>query len=177
MITWILNKLFRVEEIYGTGTQIHILRWIIGTFRRYKYYIHHFVGPDTSRGIHDHPKRFLTIGIAGSYTEEVRAKDGRITIRTWRAPWIRVFQPSYSHRIIAVDDAWTFVIVSPPIKSWGFYDPDGDYRIYPPTFGLTIYGGKLEDSGEIWSHTIEEGTELKRSPLTEHSSPMRKSMG
>lgn len=78
----LLDRILRLEEINGAGTcPTYLYRW---TLLRLKngigVYLHHFVGNDWSRDLHDHPKRFISVGLWGGYTEETQA--GR---RQWTA--------------------------------------------------------------------------------------------
>jgi hypothetical protein len=80
-------------------------------------YIHHFVGDDWSLDLHDHPKRFISIGLWDSYVETT--KTGR---RVCRAPWIRSFPATHAHRIqTPCGSYWTLVITSGAKREWGFW--------------------------------------------------------
>ena len=67
-----LDRLFgKAEEINGAHRcPTYLYRWIIVSFKHVKIYLHKFVGNDWSRDRHDHPKRFISIGLWGSYLEE-----------------------------------------------------------------------------------------------------------
>lgn len=101
-------------------------------------YLHHFIDDDWSKDFHDHPKRFVSIGLKGSYVEETpfefTDEGGTQTItsrRAYIAPWIRSFPATHRHRIVLdrketftgtwVDDCWTLVIVGPKTREWGFW--------------------------------------------------------
>lgn len=115
----ILNKLFEAEEINGAHRcPTHLYRWTLLKTSWFKIYLHHFVGDDFSRDLHDHPKRFTSIGIWGRYIEET--PDGE---REWRAPWARSFPPEHIHRIRSAysGGAWTLVIVGRQRRQWGFW--------------------------------------------------------
>ncbi len=118
-----INWLFRMEEINGRDRcPTYMYRWTL--FRLGKYmscYLHHFVGDDWSRDMHDHPKRFVSIGLWGQYTEETPAGE-----RIYRAPWIRTFPANHVHRIrLHSGTCWTFVIVFKAVREWGFVTPGG----------------------------------------------------
>ena len=93
-------------------------RWTLLKLRSSAVYLHHFVGDDWSRDLHDHPKRFISIGLCGSYCEETPAGQ-----RMYRAPWIRTFPATHIHRIFLVDGqpCWTIVIVLRATRPWGFW--------------------------------------------------------
>lgn len=112
-----------VEEINGgKRCPTYLYRWelisLLGGHAR--VYLHKFVGDDWSTDLHDHPKRFWSIGLAGSYTEH-RA-DGSSS--SYRAPWIRSFPAEHQHRLTGptrIAPCWTLVIVGRPIRDWGFW--------------------------------------------------------
>lgn len=120
-----------VEEINGGNRcPTYLYRWellsVLGG--RTRVYLHKFVGDDWALDLHDHPKRFWSIGIAGRYTEH-RA-DG--STHKYRAPWIRSFPALHRHRLSGPTPAapcWTVVIVGAPIRDWGFWQ-DGHFVLW-----------------------------------------------
>lgn len=127
----LLTRLFGApEEVNGRHRcDTYLYRWIFLSTRWFKAYVHHFVGDDWSRDFHDHPKRFISIGVKGWYIEERPAADP-----TWphyefvyRAPWIRSFPASHIHRLrVPSKDCWTLVIVLKSVREWGFWH-DGKF--------------------------------------------------
>jgi hypothetical protein len=117
------DRVFRKEEINGHGAcPTYLYRWTLLRLGPIAVYLHHFVGDDWSRDFHDHPKRFITIGLWGRYREETPALwpfKGK-GIHDYRAPWIRTFPAEHQHRIIA-RNCWTLVIVGPKVREWGFW--------------------------------------------------------
>lgn len=83
MLERILMTLFKYEEINGAHrcpTYLHRWtlfqpRWPKALWKGFGIYIHKFVGDDWSRDLHDHPKRFISIGLRGQYREEVFNKE------------------------------------------------------------------------------------------------------
>jgi hypothetical protein len=129
----ILNKLFgQAEEINGRHRcPTYLYRWTLLQWRgHFAVYLHHFVGDDWSYDLHDHPKRFISIGLWGWYIEETPyrcnhdgewAKLGHV-LTTYRAPWIRTFAATHIHRLsVPSKNCWTLVIVLRPVREWGFY--------------------------------------------------------
>jgi len=119
----LINKLFRLEEMDGDGPcGIYLRRWTLFSTPWLKFYLHHFVGDDWSRDLHDHPKRFWSIGLWGKYIEETPSENGVIE-RMYSAPWFRTFPPEHIHRVRLIDDkpAWTLVAVGRPKRDWGFW--------------------------------------------------------
>lgn len=129
-----LNNWFgEAEEINGADRcTTYLFRWVIGEFSyfdlrtrrmgRARTYLHHIVGNDWSRDLHDHPKRFISFGVFGSYLEEtLKGK------RRFRAPWLRTFPAEHKHRLTTPwGPCWTIVIVLETEREWGFW-PDGRF--------------------------------------------------
>jgi hypothetical protein len=81
-------------------------------------YLHHFVGDDWSFDLHDHPKRFLSIGLWGWYLEHTP----NAPPRRWHAPWVRSFPAEHIHRLtVPSKNCWTLVWVGKPVREWGFW--------------------------------------------------------
>ena len=129
----LLNRIFGEPEEINGGERCPtcLWRWTIAKWRGRGIYLHHFVADDWSLDLHDHPKRFISVGLKGRYVEitpdhgnEVR----QTKTRTLTAPWIRSFPATHVHRIRMVrgwmgqiEDCWTLVIVLKPVRSWGFW--------------------------------------------------------
>jgi len=121
--TW-LTKLFgEPEQINGANRCLtYLWRWIIADRSTWKAYLHKFTGSDWSRDLHDHPKRFISIGLLGSYLEE--SPSG---FKRYRAPWIRTFPAEHRHRLTTPwGPCWTLVIVLKTEREWGFWN-DGRF--------------------------------------------------
>lgn len=142
----ILDRLFGVaEEINGAHRcATYLFRWVLFSCRWFKVYLHHFVGNDWSRDMHDHPKRFISIGLRGSYVE--RTPDGS---RQYRAPWFRTFPATHIHRIVEVHKCWTLVIVGKEVRGWGFWHHFGPHyrpaRFIPWRDYVKGWGAKIAD--------------------------------
>jgi hypothetical protein len=119
MSEW-LNKVFgQAEEINGdTRCPTYLYRWTLFARKgKFAIYLHHFVNDDWSRDLHDHPKRFISIGLWGWYIETTPAGD-----KTYSAPWIRTFPATHIHRLsVPSKNCWTLVIVLRPVREWGFW--------------------------------------------------------
>jgi hypothetical protein len=152
----LLSRFFRHEEINGANrcpTYLH--RWTLfqpkrprALWRGFGIYLHQFVGDDWSRDLHDHPKRFISIGLKGGYIEWTPMKVTQCNVftdvdgveiarsdetpllldsqqaRTYRAPWFRTFPAEHVHRLSLLADrrpCWTLVIVLWHVREWGFW--------------------------------------------------------
>lgn len=113
--------LFEHETIDGDGLcPVYLHRWTLLKAFGCALYLHKFVGDDWAGDLHDHPKRFISIGLWGRYTEH-RA-DG--STREYRAPWVRTFPAEHRHRISGPTvrrPCWTLVIVLRAVRPWGFW--------------------------------------------------------
>lgn len=147
---WITRLFGAAEEINGGGRcPTYLYRWTVARLPfGYKVYLHHFVGDDWSLDFHDHPKRFISIGLSGWYEEHTPVTDAElaelseiiqrmgasqpdvsleledpICIVRHTAPWIRTFPAEWKHRICTPSGScWTLVIVGAPSREWGFWN-------------------------------------------------------
>jgi hypothetical protein len=129
LLDWLLGK---AEEINGERCPTYLYRWTVLKWAGRGVYLHHFVGDDWSRDLHDHPKRFISVGLKGGYMEWTPCK---VHIgchvnepKLFEAPWVRSFPAEHIHRLTMLLDAdgnsrdcWTLVIVLKPVRSWGFW--------------------------------------------------------
>lgn len=118
----LIDRLFSLEALNGHDLcPTYMYRWTLLKFGfgGYGLYLHHFVADDWSRDMHDHPKRFISIGLRGRYIEETPAGE-----REYRAPWIRTFPAEHIHRIRLHpgEEAWTLVLVLKTVRRWGFWN-------------------------------------------------------
>lgn len=114
-----LNRIFgQAEEINGRERcETYLYRWSLFSRPNCKVYLHRFVGNDWSRDLHDHPKRFISIGLWGSYLEHTPAGQ-----RRYSAPWVRSFPAIHRHRLTTPwGECWTLVIVLRAEREWGFW--------------------------------------------------------
>lgn len=136
----LLTRIFgQPEEINGRHRcPTYLYRWFLLKTRWANVYLHHFVGDDWALDLHDHPKRFISIGLKGSYIEWI--PDCSIvglgeSFRVYNAPWARTFPADHIHRLTMIrsggsngapektHDCWTLAITlkagsrSPSISS------------------------------------------------------------
>ncbi len=127
-----IDRLFKLEEINGNHRcPTYLYRWTLfqpkrprWLWRGFGIYLHHFVGDDWSRDLHDHPKRFISFGLWGQYEEQVGVgSDVQGFTRIYRAPWVRTFPARHIHRLRLINGrpCWTLVIVLWSVREWGFW--------------------------------------------------------
>ena len=130
----LIDRWFKREEMDGDGRcATYLVRWtLLKLWGGIGLYLHHFVGDDWSLDLHDHPKRFISVGLKGSYREatptpatscDAAALLTGVTWRTYRAPWVRTFPAEHIHRIELIDGrpCWTLVLVLRTVRPWGFW--------------------------------------------------------
>lgn len=120
----LIDRILAMEEINGGEMcPTYLYRWRLLRLLGCAVYLHHFVGDDWSRDFHDHPRRFISIGLWGRYVEETPEGE-----RVFRAPWIRSFSAEHRHRLHLIDSkpCWTLVIVLRLSRPWGFW-PSGRF--------------------------------------------------
>lgn len=124
----LLNRLFPLEEINGREMcPTYLYRWTL--FKRWGrgVYLHRFVGDDWSLDLHDHPRRFISIGLWGRYVEHLPGHGLQawpLGGRVYRAPWIRSFPAEHVHRLTGPTpdrDCWTLIVVLKSTREWGFW--------------------------------------------------------
>lgn len=101
----------------------------------FRVYLHKFLSADANRRPHDHPARFIAIGLWGGYveTQHLFTTSGSgftesTMMREYDAPFIRSFTPNYIHKIASVrPNTWTLVIVFKPVRVWGFWGINGSF--------------------------------------------------
>lgn len=154
----LLTHLFAYESMSGAGQcPVYLERWTIGgwffNLFGWAVYLHHFLGDDWAIDPHDHPRRFISIGLRGWYWEDVfLKKEGpapftlgyHFDTQKHTAPWIRSFPADHLHRIRASEAGgrtWTLCIVLGKSRGWGFVR-DG---VWMP-FKKYVFGGKARKS-------------------------------
>ena len=117
-----LSKIEPEQINGGKRCPTYLYRWellsILGG--RTRVYLHKFVGDDWSTDLHDHPKRFWSIGLSGRYLEHRKGHAPRLFV----APWARTFPAEHAHRLTGPtpqNPCWTLVVVGAPVRSWGFW--------------------------------------------------------
>jgi hypothetical protein len=129
MMHHLLNLIFgRAEEINGgERCPTYLYRWVLLKICGRAAYLHKLVGDDWSFDFHDHPSRFVSVGLWGSYLEETPNGEGQRELRRYRAPWVRSFPPEYRHRLSTPwGTCWTLVIVLRKVRPRGFWH-DGKF--------------------------------------------------
>ena len=106
----------------------YLERYYLFTVLGVRFYLHHFVGSDPARGLHDHPWPWAgSVVLSGYYLEERRGTTGTVrhTVR-----WCNVLTGDSFHRLVLPTVAnqgqpcWTlFFHRAVKAKRWGFLLP------------------------------------------------------
>jgi hypothetical protein len=100
----------------------YVIRWRVQT-RIGSVRVHHWLGPDDDRAMHDHAWWFLTLVVRGSYAD--RNPDGDDLLS---AGSVRFRRALHRHTVIpGPAGAWTLLVTGPPVRAWGFWR-DGKFR-------------------------------------------------
>lgn len=117
----------------------YLRRWhLIPRNRFFNVYLHHFVGSDDERALHDHPWASLSFLLRGTLREayfdetdreEAEQYGNNYAFSWWRVRWMRPVyrRAKFSHRLIVMpgETAWTLFLTGPRIRAWGFWCPGG----------------------------------------------------
>lgn len=82
--------------------------------------LHHFLGSDPGRDLHDHPWDFTTVLLTGGYVEHT--EHGR-TIRN--VGDVVHHRAEDLHRVELLEPTWTLFLHGPARRRWGFLTPTG----------------------------------------------------
>ncbi len=94
-----------------------LVRYFLFRTRWISVYLHHLIGSDEDRALHDHPWSFVTFLLTGGYWEITPAG------RFWRH-WLSVlYRPAeWSHRLELTRPVWTLVFRWSRRREWGFWE-------------------------------------------------------
>lgn len=108
------------------STDVYMIRYRLFKFRWFNVYAHHFSRGDLDPCLHDHPWRFVTLILAGGYTE-ILANGER-----WRPPGTLLYRSAtHRHRVVTTRPAWSVVVTGPRIRRWGFFGARGWRAWFP----------------------------------------------
>lgn len=126
----------RPHQVISNHDAPYLRRWyLIPRNRWLNLYLHHFVGSDDPRGLHDHPWWFASLVLVGSYIEVTATgcthrRGGSVAVR----------RATHRHRVCLPTDrrgreipCWSLVVTGPHLREWGFWCPRhrAEYRFIP----------------------------------------------
>jgi hypothetical protein len=99
----------------------YLKRWVIN-FGKFAIRLHHWMGSDDPRNMHDHAWAFWTFVLKGGYTDisepwpgqEVHEHLGRFSFK---------YRPAHHKHTVQTDPggAWTLLFNGPHVRKWGFW--------------------------------------------------------
>lgn len=97
-----------------SGPYVH--RWIVetpwGSLR-----LHHWVGNDDQRALHDHPWAFYTLVLKGGYLDKTEG----LRIEEMKPGRLRYRPARHTHTVLlTTKDCWTLVLTGPKVRNFGF---------------------------------------------------------
>ena len=110
------------RERLGRPECPYLVRWV-ADFWLFSIRIHHWVGSDDQRHMHDHPWAYLTVILKGGYTDVNTSGESRLT-----PGCVRYFPSSHRHTVrVDRGGAWTLVVTGRERRVWGFW-VNGKFR-------------------------------------------------
>lgn len=81
---------------------------------------HHILASDPMLNLHDHPWDFVSVMLAGAYTEIT--PDGPVR---YEAPCVILRSAGQLHRLVLEAPVWTYVVCGRVRRRWGYQTEDG----------------------------------------------------
>lgn len=136
----------------------YLKRWVLN-FGKFSIRLHHWIGSDDPRYMHDHAWGFYTLVLKGGYTDISQIGDIPAdhtypsTLRQHLKRGSLTYRPAHHRHTVQTDSggAWTLLLVGPFKRKWGFY-VDGEYvgvREYFRKFGHHPCIDEVKDDNEI----------------------------
>ncbi len=128
MLYNLIRKLFLVKEIISQFGHVHFRRYRLLQTPWFAIYIHQILRSDEELDMHDHPWKFTSVILSGSYEETVTSPPYFDTTR-----WLRHYQGDVvehaaeeAHRLrLTSKEVWTLVITSGRKREWGYQTKTG----------------------------------------------------
>lgn len=128
-------KLFslRWREPLGLPQCPYIVRWVLTVFG-YSLRLHHWLGSDDLRHMHDHAWWYVSIILKGSYFERTSKT---VTLR--RVGSVAFYRAEHQHIVEENGGCWSLLITGRSVRQWGFYVP-GRAKLLRPLRYFSRYG-------------------------------------
>ena len=92
----------------------YLKRWVFD-FDLFSVRIHHWLGSDDQRHMHDHPWNFVTIVLKGCYLD-ISEKSEVLS-----AGNIRYRKAEHKHSVYVSNPCWTLLLTGPEKRKFGFW--------------------------------------------------------
>jgi hypothetical protein len=105
-------------EYLGREKCPYARRWYIESKYLGSIRIHHFMGPDDTRYLHDHPWWYFTIILKGKYEDR---SETPVILGGWKRFAFR--KAEHAHAVIPLtsNGVWTLVLTGRKTRTWGFW--------------------------------------------------------
>jgi hypothetical protein len=108
------------DKIAAEETGEYMRRYHLEFTRDRAIRFHHILASDPGTDLHDHPWDFVSVMLAGAYTEITPSG----TVR-YEAPCVITRKAEQLHRLVLDGPAWTYVVCGPVRRHWGFATDHG----------------------------------------------------
>lgn len=101
----------------------HMLRWYLVRTPLFSVYLHHIIGSDEDKAMHDHPWANLSLVLSGHYIEHQPNRRRMVQAGEVLTRWATT-----PHRIEVTGpypSVWSLFICGPRRRVWGFHCPKG----------------------------------------------------
>ncbi len=108
------------------GEGVYLYRWwVIPRNKLFNIYLHHFVGSDEDKALHDHPWINCSWVLRGRYFEQTIAAGGVQHSEELREGGLKFRWPRSAHRVQLPpgETCWTLFFTGPVVRTWGFHCP------------------------------------------------------
>ncbi len=136
---WALWQWFEIPDRSNPDV-IYLRRLRIIDTPWFGLYLHWIYLPDTDRHPHDHPWKFTSVILKGSYTERIQRNltdsDQDATVHLRQRFSMHRMPLDWAHRIEGIEPGTvTFIVRGRRSKSWGFWTETGivDWKDYGTT--------------------------------------------
>ena len=116
----LIQTLFQPLVVKTDDGNVYLRRYHLLRTRWIQIYVHNLCSSDLDTDLHDHPWSFVSIILAGGYTEYT--PEGVFQRRARQILFLPVGSP---HRLELSRPAWTLVITGKVQREWGFVTPSG----------------------------------------------------
>lgn len=113
-------------EIGRDSTDVYMVRYRLVKSPWFSLYLHEFIRGDVDPCLHDHPWRFVTLILAGGYTEHLWGGHTR-----YRPAGTLLYRPAKWRHRVETDGAWSLVLVGRRVRRWGFFTRRGWMAFFP----------------------------------------------
>jgi hypothetical protein len=103
------------DKIASEEAGEYMRRYHLEFTRDHAIRFHHILTSDPGTDLHDHPWDFVSVMLAGAYTEHT--PDGAVR---YEAPCVITRQAEHLHRLELDAPAWTYIVCGRVRRSWGY---------------------------------------------------------